>query len=547
MLDAYTLRKTIPRLIIVAIAITLSWPLLEFLVQLSNFLGDSLSGLLLAPFSNLHGGLTSGFATGASILAVLGGATIIGLGALGSLTFIFVAIVSLLVAFFTLVVRQILLILLVIISPLAILAYLLPNTEKFFKMWRKTLTSVLVVFPIITLFITAGQIFSKIALSNPTALNQIVAIIAYFIPYLLLPLAFRLAGDLMGALHGATFNKTGGVKKSLAGYRTKERQKHMNEFKTGTRVGGALGQTWLGNKFNNRTARLATGTKGRFGVGQRGDAAMAIRSSAFAREMQEKDPEFQQLGLDDNANGLNALSGGTEAGAREAAKKLGLTDPETEAAINTIKSTGGFSNIRTQASIGMFAKQKARLKGFQDYDSTHGEGAAYDLVQASANAVSGNNAGRTTAIMNDFSFNARQSGIAAVSAPNYQESYQKLDPVQISSLQPKSVQRYLNSFNQTLNDPSSSPDVKIQAARNIKEITNLHSGTSESAGFVTQFKNSKGTAKTLLGPTGNPTTIYDIDDYLIHSVKQGQQNLATQAFDKDRLNNGLRSMMPGQH
>ena len=67
MLDAYTLRKTIPRLIIVAIAITLSWPLLEFLVQLSNFLGDSLSGLLLAPFSNLQGGLTSGFATGASI------------------------------------------------------------------------------------------------------------------------------------------------------------------------------------------------------------------------------------------------------------------------------------------------------------------------------------------------------------------------------------------------------------------------------------------------------------------------------------------------
>ena len=173
--------------------------------------------------------------------------------------------------------------------------------------------------------------------------------------------------------------------------------------------------------------------------------------------------------------------------------------------------------------------------------------AAYDLVQASANAVSENNAGRTTAVMNDFSFNARQSGIAAVSAPNYQESYQKLDPVQISSLQPKSVQRYLNGFNQTLIDPSSNPDAKIQAARNIKEIINLHSGTSESSGIVTKFKNERATPNTILGPNGNPITINNIDDYLVNFVKQGQQNTATQNFNKDRLNNGLRSMMPGQH
>ncbi len=547
MLDAYTLRKTIPRLIIVAIAITLSWPLLEFLVQLSNFLGDSLSGILLSPFNNLHGSFTGSFENGTAILTILGGATIIGLGALGSLTFIFAALISLLVAFFTLVIRQILLVLLIIISPLAILAYLLPNTEKFFKMWRKTLISVLIVFPIITLFITTGQIFSKIALASGGAINQIVAIVAYFIPYLLLPLAFRLAGDLMGALHGATLNKTGGTRKSLAGYRSKERQKHLNEFKTGTRVGGALGQSWVGKKFNNRTARLSTGMKGRFGVGKRGDTAMAIRSSAFSRELQEKDPEFQQLSLNDNAVGLLALSGGTEAGARRIAQQLGLNADETESAIGTIKSTGGFNNLRTQAAIGMFAKQKARLKGFQDYDSLNGEGAAYSLVKASANATSINNPEHSTAIMNDFSFNARQSGVGAISDASYLESYKKLDVSQVSSLQPKSVQRYLNGFNQTLTDPNSNPDAKIQAARNIKEITNLHSGTSESANIVNQFKNTRATPNTILGPNGNPITINSIDDYLVRAVKQGpQQNTATQAFNKDQLNDGLRSFMPGQ-
>jgi cytochrome c553 len=526
MLDAYTLRKTLPRIIIVAIAITISWPLLEFLVQLSNFLGDALRGILLSPFSSLGGTFSQGFESFVGGSAVLGGAALVGLGSLGSLTFVLVALISLLVAFFTLVVRQILLVLLVIISPLAIVAYLLPNTERFFKMWRKTLTSVLIVFPIITLFLTTGEIFSKIALNgHPSALDQVVAIVAYFIPYLLLPTAFKLAGDVMGALHGAALNRTGGMRKSLTGYRAKERQKHLNELKTGQRLQGRLGQTSLGKRFNNRTARIATGSRGHFGIGARGDAAMADESAVAAAEIL-KDPRFQQLGLNDNAVGLSALSGGSERRARDVAKQLGLSDDETEKAINAIKASGGFSAVRSQAAMSLFAQNKARLKGFQDHANP------YSLVEQAAEEASSGNQERKEAMLNNFSFVARQSGIPFVSNNSSPtgalSSYSRLDVQQVASMQPKSVQRYISSFKDILNNPTNySREQVISAAKGLREIATIHSGTPESKQYISDLLNNTPDVSTgltgvvkkvssVIGPSGvrEPS----LDDWLLNQI-----------------------------
>jgi len=526
MFDAYTFRKTLPRVIIVAIAINISWPILDFLVQLSNFLGDALRNILLSPFSNLgNNHFTAAFSNGAGATIILGGLAFVALGGLGELTFVLVALISLLVAFFTLVVRQILLVLLVIISPLAIVAYLLPNTERFFKMWRKTLIAVLITFPIITLFLTTGQIFAKIALSgHPGPIDQIVAIIAYFIPYLLLPTAFKLAGDVMGAIHGAALNKTGGTRKSLAAYRSKVRQKHLEELKTGQRLKGRLGQNrFVGKRFNNRTARIATGPKGYFGIGDRGDAALTEQSAVSAAEI-AKNPEFQQLGLNDNAIGLLALSGGSERRAGDVARQLGLNSDETEKAITAIKANGGFSAIRSQAAMSLFAQNKARLKGFQDHANP------YSLVEQAAEEASSGNQERKKAMLDSFSFVARQSGIPFVSNNSSPtgalSSYSKLDVQQVASMQPKSVQRYIKNFEDIINDPSSSKEDVISASKALREIATIHSGNSESKQYVSDFmdrmgvKTIFGTPPTgLLGPGGTPMTNEGLDDKLVQKIK----------------------------
>jgi hypothetical protein len=55
LLDAYTLRKVLPRILIAAVGITLSWQLMEFFVTLTNDLGYGVRHLTSAPFGHLGG------------------------------------------------------------------------------------------------------------------------------------------------------------------------------------------------------------------------------------------------------------------------------------------------------------------------------------------------------------------------------------------------------------------------------------------------------------------------------------------------------------
>ncbi|QQR51771.1 hypothetical protein IPF89_04465 [Candidatus Saccharibacteria bacterium] len=58
--------------------------------------------------------------------------------------------------------RQALIILLIVISPLAFVAYLLPNTENLFKKWYKLFSTLLLLFPIVALVFGASKLASTI-------------------------------------------------------------------------------------------------------------------------------------------------------------------------------------------------------------------------------------------------------------------------------------------------------------------------------------------------------------------------------------------------
>jgi hypothetical protein len=132
LLDAYTIRKTLPRLLIAAIAITLSWQLMGFFVQLTNDLGYGVRALIYYPFTsagltNSTISLNSFSANGVSLLGAIGG---LALGPFGILSLAATGALALLIAFFVLVLRQIAIIMLVILAPIAIFAYILPNTQN---------------------------------------------------------------------------------------------------------------------------------------------------------------------------------------------------------------------------------------------------------------------------------------------------------------------------------------------------------------------------------------------------------------------------------
>ncbi len=289
-LDAYTIKKTLPRLLVAAIGITISWPLMNFAVTASDVLGIGVRHLIYYPFTQIHnapdlsfGGNAANFFFGAG--AVAGGTLAAipvwiafgGLGALISLAA--TAALAVVVAILVLTLRQIVIILLILVSPIAIVAYILPRTQQMYKFWWSNFSRALLMFPMIAAMIATGRVFAAVTFSRPGVINQFIGFIAYFAPYFMIPMTFKLSGALMGQIGGAIQNRAQGGFKALSEQRKRRTQERVKAAQTGglyrndhrlgrfaNRVGnysidiGDSGSAFLGTK---RGFGWAFGRKGR--------------------------------------------------------------------------------------------------------------------------------------------------------------------------------------------------------------------------------------------------------------------------------------------
>lgn len=233
LLDAYTIRKILPRLLVAAVGITLSWTLMRFFIQLTDDLGFGIKDLLLAPFSSINGGINLTIVNGGGIGAFFGGLGAVGAGAVAGgvtwialggggvlLSYVVTAALAVFIAIMVLILRQIAIILLVLIAPVAIVCYILPNTHRVYKIWWESFSRALLMFPMIVAFITAGRIFSAVSFSNGGALNQLIGLIAYFAPYFMIPLTFKFAGGALRQIGGFVNDRGRGGFDRLRKYRT---------------------------------------------------------------------------------------------------------------------------------------------------------------------------------------------------------------------------------------------------------------------------------------------------------------------------------------
>ncbi len=163
-MDNYTVKKILPRLVAGAILVPLSWYICAVGIDIGNVLGFGLLKLCQAvipnptidigtPLAQIFFGIGGAIVVTLATVAI----TTIGLGVLLTIAF------AVLAAILTLVLRKILIILFVVLSPFALLAWILPNTEKLYKQWWTTLTRLILMFPLIMLLIEAGRIFSLTA------------------------------------------------------------------------------------------------------------------------------------------------------------------------------------------------------------------------------------------------------------------------------------------------------------------------------------------------------------------------------------------------
>jgi len=169
----YGIKKILPKLIVGAILVNLSFYICQLAVDLSNILGFTLKEALEGAVSGVGGSssnsaIASGLGAAVAGILVLTGTVLFAALAVSIPTLLSLMLV-LLVVLVILIVRQAAIVLLISIAPLAFAAWLLPNTESLFKKWVSMFRGLLMVFPIISLLYGAGKLAGAILMTTATS------------------------------------------------------------------------------------------------------------------------------------------------------------------------------------------------------------------------------------------------------------------------------------------------------------------------------------------------------------------------------------------
>ena len=212
----YGLKKLIPRLIIAALLVNLSFFITALAIDISNVLGyavqDVFNAIREQVFQVTNDDLTGvnsdgGWAALTAIVLAGGGyfgvSYIVTSGATIFLVPILLGLaLTLMFVFLILAARQAIILILVIIAPLAFVAYLLPNTEKWFEKWKDIFLTMLIFFPAFSLVFGGSQLAGQIIIQN--AGDNIVMLIfgmaVQIAPLVITPLILKLSGGLLGKI-----------------------------------------------------------------------------------------------------------------------------------------------------------------------------------------------------------------------------------------------------------------------------------------------------------------------------------------------------------
>lgn len=294
----YGVKKLLPRIIIAAILVNISYFVCQIAVDLSNILGKSLSEIFLGiPLPSRPAG-TVGFWSGGSwvdtagfILAGAGITAALWTSLSALIPVLIMAVFALVMILFILVARQALIVLLVVISPLAFVAFLMPNTEQWYKKWQKALVSLLLLYPLVALIYGVSGFASGILAGVMSGtIGQIAAASVTVLPLFVIPSLLKKSLDAVGGI-GTSLNSFGAKMGAGAGkkvmddtilgqaakYKDGLTTRRRAQIQGGTYKGraGFLGNRAVGNWANKKFNKL--GISGEFGDRRsaQGDAMVA--------------------------------------------------------------------------------------------------------------------------------------------------------------------------------------------------------------------------------------------------------------------------------
>ena len=124
------------------------------------------------------------------------------------------ALIAMIVTLLVLLFRQAAIIVLVVISPIAFALYLLPNTRSWFTKWRTLFVTLLLLYPLVSLIYGASYLAATViqdrALENDDELMQIFSLAIMVMPLFMTPALMKLGGGVLSRFTGMVNNPNKG-------------------------------------------------------------------------------------------------------------------------------------------------------------------------------------------------------------------------------------------------------------------------------------------------------------------------------------------------
>lgn len=382
--DAYTVKRIVPKLLVATVAIQASFLISALMVDVTNVLGQGLQGLTDVVLRDLVvdnnwgieqevGARAAGLVVLASLVGAVGG---LFLAAPVVFPIIGLFFLVLLGAFLIIALREVFIFIFIALSPVFFLANLLPATEKWFKFWWSNFARLLFMYPFIILMIQMANIAALVTLTAETPpesagaidslqelLAPLMAIAMQLAGVVSIYFAFRVGGSALtlatqgvGRMRklggGGGGGKGGSGSQGLTGKIKAGMKQRKNEYATGSR-GNLLTQSMTSPRGTYSRSKLPGGKK-----------TAAQNVGTFNAQVGENAKALETEGHDPKALKAFAEVGGSQHGLNSRIKELRSSGKEEEA-----RSLAAMAHHGGNRSMQAAAAKQAASKGNVD-DST---------------------------------------------------------------------------------------------------------------------------------------------------------------------------------
>lgn len=245
-INNYGIKRVLPRLIITVILVNLSFIICSLAVDVSNIIGSSLRGFFEGIKDNMlvasgENAVLASIDFGQLVAGIVSGGTVAGIvisaaGGLSSLFWLILpvlvgAAIAVITGVITIAGRQAIVALLIMISPLAFVAYLLPNTEVWFSKWKNLLARMLIFFPMFSFIFGASQLTGWTLIASASdGLGIILGLAVQVFPLFLSVSLMKMSGTILGSVNNALRSLASPIQRATTDISAINRNRARDQF-----------------------------------------------------------------------------------------------------------------------------------------------------------------------------------------------------------------------------------------------------------------------------------------------------------------------------